>query len=114
MLLFIEFNIRVFAITLADINKALKPKKKNNPKILLPRYFYKFLPLFDAKKAKKMLAKEKKGKKEGKGERKRGRERGGKGEREGERERGKGKGRERERGKGKGERENGERRGGEG
>ena len=49
-----EFNTRVFAVTLADINKALKPKKKGDPKILLPRYFYKFLPLFDAEKAKKL------------------------------------------------------------
>ncbi|KAJ6437630.1 AAA family ATPase [Purpureocillium lavendulum] len=49
-----ELGTRVFAASLADINKALKPKVKGDPMKLLPEHFHKALPLFDAQKAKEL------------------------------------------------------------
>src|SRR6185437_10111392 len=50
----IEFNTRVFAVSLTDINKALRRKTKGDPRELLPKHFHKTLPLFDAQKAKEL------------------------------------------------------------
>lgn len=49
-----ELGTRIFAASLADINKALKPKVKGDPMKLLPEHFHKVLPLFDAQKAKEL------------------------------------------------------------
>ena len=41
----------IFAVSLADIKKALKPKKRSDPKEKLPPYYYKFLDAFNRQQA---------------------------------------------------------------
>ena len=41
----------IFAVTLADIEKALKPRKKSDPKEKLPPQYHKFLEAFSRQKA---------------------------------------------------------------
>ena len=41
----------IFAVSLADIKKALKPKKRSDPKEKLPLYYYKFLDAFNRQRA---------------------------------------------------------------
>lgn len=41
----------IFAASLADIEKALAPKKHSDPREKLPEHYHEFLPLFDQKKA---------------------------------------------------------------
>ena len=43
-----------FAVSIADINKALKPKKRSDPKDKLPDWATQFTPLFDPKEAEKL------------------------------------------------------------
>ncbi|KAF2190324.1 hypothetical protein K469DRAFT_760085, partial [Zopfia rhizophila CBS 207.26] len=48
-------EIRIFVALLADIQKALAPKPKLDPRILLPKAYRKYLKLFLEKKADKLL-----------------------------------------------------------
>jgi len=49
-----EAPSRIFAISLADIEKALAPKKVLNLRKILPKHYYKHLKLFDYKNADKL------------------------------------------------------------
>ncbi|KAM7208834.1 hypothetical protein V8F06_014924 [Rhypophila decipiens] len=42
---------KIFAASLADIEKALAPKKHSDPREKLPMHYHEFLPLFDRKEA---------------------------------------------------------------
>ena len=50
-----EAPSRIFAISLADIEKALAPKKVSDPRKILPKHYHKYLKLFDCKDADKLL-----------------------------------------------------------
>ena len=43
--------LRIFAASMADINKALSVKTKTDPQTILPAYFQEFLDVFDSKRA---------------------------------------------------------------
>ncbi|KAL1954308.1 hypothetical protein VTO42DRAFT_1418 [Malbranchea cinnamomea] len=44
-------KVQVFAVSLADIDKALKPKSYTDPRIKLPEHYHQFLDMFDHKRA---------------------------------------------------------------
>ncbi|KAL1953147.1 hypothetical protein VTO42DRAFT_3547 [Malbranchea cinnamomea] len=44
-------KVQVFAVSLADIDKALKPKSYTDPRIKLPEHYHQFLDVFDHKRA---------------------------------------------------------------
>ena len=43
--------LRIFAASMADINKALSVKTKTDPQTILPAHFQEFLDVFDSKRA---------------------------------------------------------------
>lgn len=47
-------GISVFSVTLADIQKALEPKKKIDPRTKLPSWFLEWIDVFDASQAAKL------------------------------------------------------------
>lgn len=47
-------RLQVFSVTMADIQKALTPKKKVDPKTVLPPWFFEWLDTFDATAAEKL------------------------------------------------------------
>jgi hypothetical protein len=50
----INLNIGVFAISIADIEKALKPRQRSDPKTRLPPQYHEWLNTFDRSLAKKL------------------------------------------------------------
>ncbi|EFZ04205.2 Pol [Metarhizium robertsii ARSEF 23] len=44
-------RLRVFAASIKDIEKALAPKTKSDPREKLPKHYHEFLPVFDREKA---------------------------------------------------------------
>ena len=44
-------NVQVYAVTLSDIEKALRPKTKTDPRTKLPKHYWKWLSAFDRKLA---------------------------------------------------------------
>jgi hypothetical protein len=46
----------IFIVSLIDIDKALIEKKKIDPYIKLPKYYYEFLPLYSPDEANKLLS----------------------------------------------------------
>src|SRR5258707_12126396 len=47
-------SIEVFAASMADINKALRPKVRTDPRDKLPIKYHEFLDVFDYKEAEKL------------------------------------------------------------
>lgn len=47
-------SVQIFAASLADIEKALAPKKHSDPRKKLPKHYHDFLPLFDRRSADKL------------------------------------------------------------
>ena len=47
-------GIKLFAVSMADIDKALAPKQHGDPKKLLPTQYHEFLDLFNRQKAEEL------------------------------------------------------------
>src|SRR5205807_9040992 len=47
-------GVEVFSASLADINKALAPRSKTDPRTKLPKHYHQFLAVFDPKEADKL------------------------------------------------------------
>ncbi len=50
-----RLSIRIFSISIANIERTLAFKKNSNSRKKLPKYYYKFLPIFDRKKTNQFL-----------------------------------------------------------
>ena len=50
----LEKGVKVFAASIADINKALAPKKTVDIKLLLPKHYQSYYELFNLREASKL------------------------------------------------------------
>lgn len=46
-----QSTMQIFSASLADIEKALAPKKRTDPREKLPEHYHEFLPVFDRNQA---------------------------------------------------------------